>query len=167
MAFEDAFEEAYKLGLNPSYFLLLLTCPRTLCSCSPFLLAFFSSQHSPYSSSPSLCCFIRSPRCSQPELFCPTPNYSQPSVTYKHSSNRASIGDGTGFLIPHPRTFLHSYPPVFHISLQAFSLKISIYNIYHPPSSTLCKPNSVFSRASILSSLLLLPHLTSSSLLTT
>ena len=82
---------------------------------------------------------------------CTPPNYTLLSVPRNHSGNSTCIGGGTGFLIREPFTQLPTSLPDFSsfesssITLQLPRSKISVYNIYRPPSSSpLSKPNSVF-----------------------
>jgi len=104
---------------------------------------------------PDLFCLTETwikPTTTSAELLnCTPPNYTILSVPRNHSGNSAGIGGGIGFLIRESFTQLLTSHPDFSsfdsssITLQIPRSKISVYNIYRPPSSSpLSKPNSVF-----------------------
>jgi len=104
---------------------------------------------------PDLFCLTETwikPTTTSAELLnCTPPNYTLLSVPRNHSGNSACIDGGTGFLIREPFTQLPTSHPDFSsfesssITLQLPRSKISVCNIYRPPSSSpLSKPNSVF-----------------------
>ena len=83
-------------------------------------------------------------------LSCTPPRYSI-STPRSDSSKTSSSGSGTGFLIREPFLQSPTSVPNFSsfessaITLQLPHLKISVFNIYRPPSSsTFSKPYSVF-----------------------
>ena len=104
---------------------------------------------------PDLFCLTETwirPTTTSAELYnCTPPNYTFLSVPRKHSGNNSCTGGGTGFLIREPFTQLPTSLPDFSsfesssITLQLSRSKLSVFNIYRPPSSsTLSKPFSVF-----------------------
>ena len=107
------------------------------------------------SHNPDLFCLTETwikPTTTSAELLnCTPPNYSFTSIPRNHSGNNSTTGGGTGFLIREPFTELPTRLPDFSsfesssITLQLSRSKISVYNIYRPPSSSpVSKPNSVF-----------------------
>jgi len=84
-------------------------------------------------------------------LNCAPPNYTFLSCPRNISSNISSSGGGTGFLIRELFTQLPTSAPDFSffestsVTLQLARSKISVFNIYRPPSSsTHSKPISTF-----------------------
>jgi len=99
---------------------------------------------------PDLFCLTETwikPSTTSAELLnCTPPNYTLHSVPRSHS-----VGGGTGFLIRQPFTQLPISVPDFSsfesssITLQLPQSKLSVFNIYRPPSSSaVSKPFSVF-----------------------
>ena len=104
---------------------------------------------------PDLFCLTETwirPTTTSAELYNCTPRiYTVLSVPRKHSGNNPCIGGGTVFLIREPFIQLPTSRPDFlsfessSITLHLSRSKQSVFNIYHPPSSsTLSKPFSVF-----------------------
>jgi len=103
------------------------------------------------SHNPDLFCITETwikPTTTSAELLnCTPPNYSFTSIPRKHSGNSG----GTGFLIREPFTELPTRLPNYSsfesssITLQLSRSKISVYNMYRPPSSSpISTSNSVF-----------------------
>ena len=130
------------------------------------------SQYPIYSSPYSFCCTIWRYQLSQPWPLCLTetwikhtttctelahctpPNYSLlsfPRPFNRPNTNSEAAAGGTAFLIREPFTQLPSYENSFtsfessSVTLKLPGSKISVFNVYRPPSSShYSKPNSVF-----------------------
>ena len=100
-------------------------------------------------------------------LNCTPPHYSLLSTPRNSFNKNSSSGGGTAFLIREPFTQLPTSVPDFSsfesssVTLQLSHSKLSVFNIYRPPSSlTHSKPFSVFldDFSSFLSSAATTPH---------
>ena len=94
---------------------------------------------------PDLLCLTETwikPTTTAAELLnCTPPHYSLISTPRNGSNKILSSGGGTAFLVREPFTQLSASVPSSSVTLQLSHSKLSVFNIYRPPSSsTYSKP---------------------------